>query len=141
MTVSLHVLSSFEFLKSIVNLFSATIVVPYRDRQEHLSRFLQWIHPFLQAQNLSYLIVVVEQAGNGPFNRAKLFNIGAIESKKLKRKTGNQCWIFHDIDLLPLNAQNLYACSKIPIHLSAYVDTMRFNLPYATLFGGAVSGE
>ena len=121
--------------------YSVTLIVPYRNRQEHLSKFIQWMHPFLQAQNLSYTIIVVEQAGNDPFNRAKLFNVGVLESKKLMKEKENQCWIFHDIDLLPLNAQNLYACSKIPIHLSAYVDTMRFNLPYAALFGGAISGE
>ena len=50
-----------------------------------------------------------------------------------------QCLVFHDVDLLPLNAQNIYACSKLPIHLSAFVDTFRFNLPYLTLFGGALS--
>ena len=42
---------------------------------------MQWIHPFLQAQNLSYLILLVEQTDEKPFNRAKLFNIGVIESK------------------------------------------------------------
>ena len=40
---------------------------------------------------------------------------------------------------MPLNPQNLYACSNLPIHLSAYVDTFRFNLPYKTLFGGAIA--
>ena len=50
-----------------------------------------------------------------------------------------QCYIFHDIDLLPMNAQNLYACSRLPLHLSSFIDTMRYNLPYASLFGGAVA--
>ena len=47
--------------------------------------------------------------------------------------------MFHDVDLLPLNPQNLYACSKLPTHLSGFVDTFRFNLPYSTLFGGALA--
>ena len=29
-----------------------TILVPYRDRAEHLEKFLRWMHPFLQAQNV-----------------------------------------------------------------------------------------
>lgn len=45
---------------------------------------MQWIHPFLQAQNLSYLILLVEQTEEKQFNRAKLFNIGVIESKVRK---------------------------------------------------------
>ena len=56
-----------------------------------------------------------------------------------KIKTGHQCFILHDVDLVPLNAQNLYACSKLPLHLSAYIDTFRFNLPYKTLFGGVIA--
>ena len=122
----------------LLKISTATIIVPYRDREDHLTKFLQWIHPFLQAQNLSYLLILVEQTKGDPFNRAKLFNVGAIESRKIKRSPA-QCFIFHDIDLLPLNAKNLYACSSTPMHLSAYVDTMRYNLPYSTLFGGAVS--
>ena len=58
------------------------------------------------------------------------------KQKSTRRK---QCFVFHDVDLLPLNAQNLYACSNLPIHLSAFVDTFRFNLPYSTLFGGALA--
>jgi len=117
--------------------FDSTIIVPYRNRADHLERFLQWMHPFLQAQNISYAIYVIEQLPGKPFNRAKLFNIGFQEAKKLARH--KQCLVFHDVDLLPLNAQNLYGCSKLPIHLSAFIDTFRFNLPYLTLFGGALS--
>jgi len=117
--------------------FDSTILVPYRDRAEHLEKFLRWMHPFLQAQNLSYNIYVIEQLPGKPFNRAKLFNIGFQEAKKSTRR--KQCFVFHDVDLLPLNAQNLYACSNLPIHLSAFVDTFRFNLPYSTLFGGALA--
>ena len=58
------------------------------------------------------------------------------QQKSTRRK---QCFVFHDVDLLPLNAQNLYACSNLPLHLSAFVDTFRFNLPYSTLFGGALA--
>ena len=63
----------------------------------------------------------------------------AIFFPKQKSTRRKQCFVFHDVDLLPLNAQNLYACSNLPIHLSAFVDTFRFNLPYSTLFGGALA--
>lgn len=117
--------------------FVATIIIPYRDRPHHLDQFLKWMHPFLQAQNLSYTMLVIEQLQGKPFNRAELFNIGYLEAKKLD--TQKNCFIFHDVDLLPLNGQNLYACSRSPTHLSAYIDTFRFNLPYWSLFGGAIA--
>jgi len=117
--------------------FDSTIIIPYRDREKHLTELLNHLHPFLQAQNLSYRIIVIEQEQGKPFNRAKLFNVGVAESQKIK--TGHQCFILHDVDLVPLNAQNLYACSKLPLHLSAYIDTFRYNLPYKNLFGGVIA--
>lgn len=37
------------------------IVIPYRDREEHLVIFLNNIHPILQRQQLDYGIYVVEE--------------------------------------------------------------------------------
>jgi hypothetical protein len=39
------------------------IVVPFRNRQHHLTIFLRYIHPFLQRQQLEYAIFIVEQFG------------------------------------------------------------------------------
>lgn len=43
--------------------YKVAIIIPYRDREEHLQLFLQHIHPFLQRQQLEYGIFVVEQSG------------------------------------------------------------------------------
>jgi len=95
------------------------------------------MHAFLQKQMLDYRIVVVEQLSDTPFNRAKLFNIGFAESLKVN-PTG-QCYVFHDVDLLPQKLSNIYACTNDPRHMSASVNTFRYNLPYLSLFGGAVA--
>lgn len=112
------------------------IVVPYRDRQFQLNLFLAHMHPFLQFQNLHYQIFVVEQTHQRPFNRAKLFNVGFEESKKVSMFP---CYIFHDVDLLPLNVLNVYGCTKLPRHLSANIDIFNYKVPYDWIFGGAVS--
>lgn len=39
------------------------IIVPYRDRAEHLSTFLLNLHPLLQRQQLDYGMFVIEQGG------------------------------------------------------------------------------
>lgn len=39
------------------------LIIPYRNRTEHLNIFLRNIHPFLQKQRLDYTIFVIEQAG------------------------------------------------------------------------------
>lgn len=99
------------------------IIVPYRDRPQHLSIFLNNIHPFLMKQQIEYGIFVVEQAPDELFNRASLMNIGSVEALKIKDW---DCFIFHDVDLLPMDDRNLYTCPDQPRHMSVAVDTMGF---------------
>ena len=50
------------------------------------------------------------------------------------------CVIFHDVDLMPLDARNIYGCSiEGPRHLSSNLKEFRFQLPYEGLFGGAIA--
>lgn len=116
------------------------IVVPYRGRGEHLLLFLQHIHPFLRRQQLDYTIFLVEQDGNGPFNRATLMNVGYNEALKIRPF---DCFIFHDVDLLPEDDRNLYNCPLQPRHMSVAVDVLNYKLPYPAIFGGvsAISTE
>ncbi|ENN77797.1 beta-1,4-N-acetylgalactosaminyltransferase bre-4 isoform X3 [Dendroctonus ponderosae] len=109
------------------------IIIPFRSRGEHLLLFLQHMHPFLKKQQLDYTIFVVEQDGEGPFNRAMLMNIGYIEG--LKARTYD-CFIFHDVDLLPEDDRNLYTCPEQPRHMSVAVDMFNYRLPYPAIFGG-----
>ncbi|XP_072394471.1 beta-1,4-N-acetylgalactosaminyltransferase bre-4-like [Diabrotica undecimpunctata] len=119
---------------------SVAIVIPYRCRGEHLLLFLQHMHPFLRKQMLDYTIFVVEQEGDGPFNRAMLMNIGFDEALKTRKF---DCFIFHDIDLLPEDDRNLYTCPEQPRHMSVAVDIFKYKLPYPAIFGGvsAISTE
>jgi len=41
------------------------VIVPYRDRQQHLNILLSHLHPMLQRQQLDYRIYVVEQVCTG----------------------------------------------------------------------------
>ena len=45
------------------------IIVPYKDREEHLKRLLYYLHPFLQRQQIGYCIFVAEQYHDGRFNK------------------------------------------------------------------------
>lgn len=99
------------------------IVVPYRDRAHHLPIFLKNIHPLLMKQQIEYGIFVVEQIGDGQFNRAALMNVGFLEALKMHQW---DCFIFHDVDLIPMDDRNLYRCPEQPRHMSVAVDTMGF---------------
>jgi hypothetical protein len=96
------------------------------------------MHPFLSGQEISYRIFVIEQTDTAPFNRGKLFNVGFMESMKINPAAC--CFIFHDVDLLPQNQYNTYACSKSgPRHMSSSVNTFRYHLLYRNLFGGVTA--
>jgi len=109
------------------------IVVPFRDRAQHLNIFLNHMMPFLKKQQLEFAIYIVELVPKETFNRAMLMNIGFREALKDREW---QCFVFHDVDLLPENDRNVYSCPTNPRHMSAAVDTMDYKLPYKTIFGG-----
>ena len=117
---------------------NVAIIVPFRDREEHLKIFLHYLHPFLQRQQLNYRIFIVEQYGNASFNRGKLFNVGFVESMKMGEF---RCIVAHDVDLIPEDDRNLYTCPDKghPRHLTVKLDLMNYKLLYKTLFGGVVS--
>ena len=90
------------------------IIICYRNREIHLKLFLNNIHAFLKKQQLDYTIFVVNQHGNELFNRAALFNVGFLEAMKLY---SFNCFIFHDVDLLPEDLRNVYRCGEKPRHM------------------------
>ena len=91
------------------------VVVPYRNRQTQLEIFLHYMHNFLQKQNLNYTIIVVEQLSESKFNRAKLLNVGYLHAKRTLPEC--LCFIFHDVDLIPLDDRNSYVCLDTPRHM------------------------
>lgn len=54
------------------------------------------------------------QTGSKKFNRAKLLNVGYLEALKEEKW---DCFVFHDVDLVPENDFNLYTCGDQPKHL------------------------
>lgn len=83
------------------------IIIPYRDRLKNLELFLRNIHPFLSRQNVFYGVYVVEPIANLTFNKGISMNVGFIEALKEEEW---DCFIFHDVDVLPENDKNIYKC-------------------------------
>ncbi|XP_038142694.1 beta-1,4-galactosyltransferase 1-like isoform X2 [Cyprinodon tularosa] len=112
------------------------IIIPFRNRHEHLNHLLYYIHPILIRQQLDYGVYVINQEGEGVFNRAKLMNVGFLEAQK---EYDYECFVFSDVDLVPLDDRNLYRCFDNPRHLAVAMDKFNFHLPYTTYFGGVSS--
>ncbi|NXS16163.1 B4GT6 galactosyltransferase, partial [Mystacornis crossleyi] len=116
--------------------WKVAILIPFRNRHEHLPIFFRHLIPMLQKQRLEFAFYVVEQTGTQPFNRAMLFNVGFKEAMK---DAVWDCIIFHDVDHLPENDRNYYGCGEMPRHFAAKLDKYMYILPYNEFFGG-VSG-
>lgn len=50
-------------------------------------------------------------------------NIGAAEAL---RQDGFQCFVFHDVDLLPEDDRNTYSCPEQPRHMSVAIDVFKY---------------
>lgn len=72
------------------------ILIPYRNREEHLKYFIENSYPILKKILKKVQIIIVEQTSDKLFNRGKLLNIGFHEYK-------NEAEYFftHDVDLNP----------------------------------------
>ncbi|XP_027693854.1 beta-1,4-galactosyltransferase 2 [Vombatus ursinus] len=116
---------------------TVAIIIPFRHREHHLRYWLHYLHPILRRQRLRYGIYVISQHGEDTFNRAKLLNVGFLEA--LKEDPAYDCFIFSDVDLVPMDDRNLYRCGEQPRHFAIAMDKFGFRLPYAGYFGG-VSG-
>ncbi|UJR25028.1 hypothetical protein I4U23_006389 [Adineta vaga] len=115
------------------------IIIPFRYREQQLKTLLRHLHPFLQRQKRAYRIFVVEQYGNGTFNKGLIMNVAFHHASKIVTPLVD-CFIFHDVDLIPENDYNVYECEQQgPRHLAPAVDELRYFLMYNDLIGGALA--
>lgn len=76
---------------------STILIIPYRDREEHLKYFKNNAIPLLKKYIPDIKIIVAEQAVGKLFNKGKLSNAGILEYID-----SNVSYIItHDIDLIP----------------------------------------
>jgi beta-1,4-galactosyltransferase 1/beta-1,4-galactosyltransferase 2 len=71
------------------------VLVPFRDRREHLNDFLLNMHPVFARQELAYGIYLIEPIEEIAFNRGLLFNAGFLESNK--DFPSWRCHAYHDV--------------------------------------------
>jgi beta-1,4-galactosyltransferase 2 len=105
-----------------------SIVVPYRDRENHLKQFVPHMENTLYDQKIPFEIIIVEQDDNTPFNRAKLLNIGFKETEHC------DYFCFHDVDMLAVRSD--YSYVKNPTHMATEAEQFGYKLPYQGYFGG-----
>ncbi|MGH9762928.1 MAG: galactosyltransferase-related protein, partial [Blastocatellia bacterium] len=117
------------FTRSDIDL---VLIVPYRDRLEHLRIFVPYMERFLR--RFRFHIVVVEQSNDDkPFNKGRLLNIGyALAGDRA------DCICFHDVDMLPFDNACDYSPPSHTTHLAGRAEQFGYQLPYPEYFGGVL---
>lgn len=100
------------------------VIVPYRNREEHLKQFAPKMKEYLECD-----ILVVEQLDNKPFNRGALLNIGFLETEN-----DYPYFIMHDVDMIPITAD--YSYPDKPTHIATQCSQFEYKMPYGGYFGG-----
>jgi hypothetical protein len=93
-------------------MYKNIILIPYRNRQEHLNLFLKQTISLFSKYLKPFKIIVIEQLNEKKFNRAILLNIGYLLYKD------ETTFLFHhDVDLIPMEEtiKNLYTDEKYDI--------------------------
>jgi len=106
------------------------VIIPYREREEHLERFIEHFIEFMSDKKINYQIFVIEQYDLKPFNRGRLLNVGY----KIAISHGCDYICFHDVDMLPENAD--YSYPMKPTHLASNLSSYNYSVPYDEYFGG-----
>lgn len=105
------------------------LIVAYRNREEHLKKFIPHMQKFLK--DFPYHLFIIEQTQEKLFNKGMLLNTGF----KLAKPTCDYVCL-HDVDMLPLSAD--YSYPKSPTRLATHVEQFDFDMPYPQFFGGVV---
>ena len=110
-----------------------TVVIPYRDREQHLLQLLPALKARLQEQRIHHRVLVVEQEPGALFNRGRLLNIGVHYAAD---STDYYC--LHDVDAVPIVAN--YSCPSQPLRLVSKISRADSDTRHAEYyFSGAVS--
>lgn len=94
--------------------------------EERLKKWLSYLCPVLQHQQLDYGVCVTKKARDTMFNCAKLLSVdfpGAL------KEYDHPCFVFSNADLISVDDCNTHRCFFQPRHISVAMDKCGFSLP------------
>lgn len=106
------------------------VIVPFRNRFEHLQTFKKTIIPYLNEKGIDFELIVVEQDDEKAFNRGKLLNVGFLYAKK----SNCDYVVFHDVDMVPEDVD--YSYSELPLHMATNFTGETERIVFDEYFGG-----
>jgi len=125
---------NYELNNNSVNI---AIIIPHRNRIDHLNKFMNHINLLKKHKNYNYDIYIIDQNNFDRFNRALLLNIGFYIASK---NYNYDRYIFHDVDTYPNQEMfNLYF-NFIDKNIHFMNPNYEFNkYHFEEFFGGVIS--
>jgi hypothetical protein len=84
-----------------------SIIIPYRDRKDHLEKLLPRLQEIFQ--NDTYEIIIAEQNNQDKFQKNSLYNIAALKSQ-------GELLVFHDVDYYPTDNVSYQTDESTPLY-------------------------
>lgn len=104
------------------------IIIPYRNRRQHLARFMKYI----EGTNID--VYIINQNNSDKFNRGLLLNIGyyiaSRSSNKYKR------YIFHDVDSYP--DEKLIKYYSVELNKNIHFASNNYKYSFPEFLGGVI---
>jgi hypothetical protein len=101
------------------------ILIPYRDREAHLSQILPHLQRTLKSEAKLY---VLELQNQKPFNRGRLLNAGF-----LALRDRHEHFVFHDVDQLALEAD--FSRTDGVAQIASKLSQFYYRSPHRNFFG------
>ncbi|CAF1096040.1 unnamed protein product [Rotaria sordida] len=125
----------------ITSIQRTAILVPLQNREYNAKTFLFNMHAFARRQQLTYTIILIEQASplGHRFNKGRLYNtaINYLEKQSLNIT----CLVLHDADLIPEDDGNFYTCeTKYPKHTTSRVRELNNKRGYIRYYEFLIGG-
>jgi len=110
------------------------IIIPHRNRIDHLKKFISHINK-LDKGNNTFTIIIVDQNNADLFNRALLLNIGYYIAKI---NNNYDRYIFHDVDSYPTQELfNMYF-THLDYNIHYASPYLEYKYSYYTFIGGVI---
>ena len=108
------------------------VCVPYRNREEHLNKFIPIVSKFLKERDIDFKIYFGHQVDD------KLFNRGAMKNIAAKHAFDDGCdyIAWHDVDMLPIDVDYSYCSDVLQLANNFISDTDYTKEIYDGYFGG-----
>jgi len=113
-----------EYTNTPIPIYKNVILIPYRNREEHLQKFLTYSIPLFEKYLQPYKVIIIEQEEGKLFNRGTLLNIGFNEYKDKA-----EFFFTHDVDMIPIEkcVNELYTKNNYEV--------IRISVPHDISFG------